>query len=459
MHRGIVVGIAVVWLLSGMVTPLRAQQNAELSKRIETLEKQLQELKSELKKQAGAASKKEAESQERTKTLGEELESLKLKVALPETKELKGQYGLGPAASKVYGVERGLSIGGYGQAWLQTYVADNEEAKKEDVFDYKRFVLYVGYKFTDRIILNSELEFEHASTSNTGAGSGSVSVEFASLDFLLTDIFNVRAGMLLVPMGFLNELHEPPFYLGNERPEVERQIIPSTWRENGAGIFGTLAPGLEYRSYLVTSLDAADFKNSNIRSARQKGNRAKAEDFSWVTRVDYSPPQIPGLLVGTSVYWGDQGHSLKHNGKELDVDMLFYDFHAQYQLHGLYLRGLFTQAHIGDAELLSRFRGSNGPISERIQGWYVEAGYDIMPLFDPSSKHALIPFYRHEEYDTQASVPSGFVPKAGRHKIVNTFGVNYKPHPNVVIKADMRLFESNKGTEPDDFNIGVGFAF
>ena len=448
MHRWIVVGVAVVWLLSGMVTPLRAQQNGELQKRIETLEKQIQELKDELKRQAGAASKKEAESRARTKTLGEELESLKLKVALPETKELKGQYGLGPAASKVYGVERGLSFGAYGHTWLRHFF----DHDKDDQWDHKRFVLYAGYKFTDRIVFNSEIEVEHGSTSNTGGGSGSVSVEFAALDFFLWEPLNVRAGMLLIPFGFLNELHEPPFYFGNERPVVETQIIPSTWRENGAGIFGTLYPGLEYRSYLVTSLDATGFSSSNLRGGRQKGNRAKAEDFSWITRVDYSPELVPGLLVGSSVHVGDTGH-----GEDYNANLFMYEFHAQYQYRGLHLRGLYVRGEIGDADDLSADVGKT--ISNLIWGFYLEAAYDILPWVLPGTKQSLSPFYRYERLNTQADVPDGFTPDRSKDRTVHTLGFNYKPHPNVVIKADLLFFDSQEKDLPDELNVGVGFAF
>jgi hypothetical protein len=104
---------------------------------------------------------------------------------------------------------------------------------------------------------------------------------------------------MLVPMGFINELHEPPFYHGNRRPPVETQILPSTWRANGAGIFGELLPGLEYRTYGITSLNAKGFRADGIRGGRQSGNREFADDWSWVARLDYTP--LPGGLIGGSL--------------------------------------------------------------------------------------------------------------------------------------------------------------
>src|SRR6266404_1257102 len=167
----------------------------------------------------------------RIDVLAHEVESLKSRLVLPEARALKSYYGLGPAASKVYGIDRGLSIGGYGEVNFQKFV--NDQQGRHDQFDVARFVLYTGYKFTDRIILNSELEFEHAVVAHDKEGEAEV--EFMNLDFLGWQALNFRAGLLLVPMGFINEIHEPPFFHGVFRPEVEQRIIPTTWREGGVG--------------------------------------------------------------------------------------------------------------------------------------------------------------------------------------------------------------------------------
>jgi len=235
-----------------------------------------------------------AELENKLEVVVDELSSVRTQVAVPEEPELKSLYGFGPAASKIYGIERGLSIGGYGEGNYTNFIGD-ESSSDLDRADFLRMVLYFGYKFTDRIVFNSEIEFEHASTSNVGngAGSGSASVELATLDFFWKPWMNFRAGLLLVPMGFINEVHEPPFFYGVKRPEVERRIIPSTWRENGAGIFGRLGEDVEYRAYVVNGFNAANFSDSGIRGGRQKGNRALAEDVGVVVRVDWTPEVIP----------------------------------------------------------------------------------------------------------------------------------------------------------------------
>jgi len=194
----------------------------------------------------------------KTDVLSQEVEKLRTNLAIPEEKQLKSAYGLGPAASKVYQVGKGLSIGGYGEGFYQDIVGDKGAEKSKA--DMERMVMYVGYKFTDSIIMNSELEFEHGTSGEGAESKGEVSAEFVSLDFLLNPKINVRTGLLLMPMGMINRMHEPLFYFGNHRPVVEQTIIPSTWREMGVGLFGAITPNLTYTTYVVNGLNASGFR-------------------------------------------------------------------------------------------------------------------------------------------------------------------------------------------------------
>jgi hypothetical protein len=263
-------------------------------------------------------------------------------------------------------------------------------------------------------------------------------------------------------MGFLNEIHEPPFYFGNLRPEVEQRIIPTTWRELGVGLHGTLLPGLTYRTYAVNSLNAKGFTSTNIRGGRQSGNRAFFEDLAWTARLDYSP--MPGLLFGGSVFWGNSGQDQLYAGRNIDANLTLYEFHGQYQYRGLQLRALFSQGHIGDAgilsqDLVSRGQAANGPISSRLIGGYVEAGYDVLPLLLPDTEMSLSPFIRFERLDTQADVPAGFTADGSKDITVINVGLSFKPIPNVVIKLDYRNLDARTGEIADEFNIGCGFIF
>ena len=410
--------------------------------------------------------KRGQEQERRTGILAEELEKLRGELVVPETVEYKPLYGLGASASRVYQVRRGLSLAGYGEAKVSFFVADNEgPSEKRDTGDLERFVAYMGYKFSDRIIMNTEIEFEHGTTSSTKSSSGgSVSMEFGYLDFLLTEPANIRAGLLLMPMGFLNEIHEPPFYFGNLRPEVERRIIPTTWRELGVGLHGTILPGLTYRTYVTNGLNAKGFTSTDIRGVRQQGNRALFEDVAWTGRLDYSP--IPGLQVGGSFFWGDTGQDqlfetstdpTVSKKKKVNPNLTLFEGHAEYEYRGLRLRALYAQGNISDARTLSI--DLKQPISSRIMGGYVEAGYNILPLIFPETEMYLAPFIRYERIDTQADVPSGFTADESKDNEVINSGFSFKPIPNVVLKFDYRNISANKGKVADEINVGLGFNF
>ena len=331
--------------------------------------------------------------EERQGILATEFERLRSLFVLPEDADYKSAYGLGPAASKIYGRERGLSLGGYGQTWLQIF------DHKQDKWDYLRFVLYAGYKFTDKLLLNVEIEIEHADE---------IFLEFATIDYLYRPEVNFRFGMVLMPVGFVNEIHEPPYYYGNQRPVVEQTIIPTTWRENGAGFFGEIADGMvQYRLYTTTNLSAGNtkeccsgtasgFSSSGVRGGRQKGSRALA-DMAVVARVDATP--MNGLLVGGSVVRGDTGQGLAFGDSRAAATMTMWEGHAQYQYRALHLRGLYVRNSIEGTDILSAARGQG--ISEIQWGWYGEIAYDILPLVNPDSRLGLVPFVRYERFNTK----------------------------------------------------------
>lgn len=442
--------------LVALCTPVSAlekpQTMEDMWKIIQAQQKQIDEMKSGMQ----AAPVKTASSdvktlEHKTDVLTKEVEKLRTNLSIPDEVQYKSAYGLGPAASKVYQVGKGLSIGGYGEANYQKTVGD--KTANNDNADFERMVLYAGYKFTDNILFNSELEFEHGSTEK----GGSVSVEFAALDFFIDPMANVRAGMVLMPMGFVNLIHEPPFYFGNNRPEVERQILPSTWRDIGVGLFGEVIPNLTYTAYVVNSLNAANYNADGIRSSRQQGSQAKAEDLAFVGRLDYAPAAVPGLSFGGSAYLGNSGQNQTFAGKKADAFTQLYEAHLQWKYRGLEFRTLGSVGYIDDAGVLSAAKGQT--IGKENYGWYSELGYDILPLLNANTTQYLAPFFRYEQLDTIASAPIGFSDDETKNKQIYQFGLQYKPIPNVVIKADYRNFMAKKGSLPDDFNLGFGFIF
>ena len=405
--------------------------------------------------------------------LADELATVRDQVAVPEERELKSAYGLGPAASKVYGVDRGLSIGAYGEWFYRNFIGNEDSGsdsvdgvsisdRQLDRADALRIVTYLGYKFTENIVFNSEIEFEHAfiGEETESAGSGEVRVEFASLDFFWRDELNARAGVLLMPMGFLNEVHEPPFYYGVSRPETETRILPTTWSEMGAGVFGQLGEQLEYRAYVVNGFNARGFSDAGIRDGRQNANRALAEDLAGVFRLDWHPTEE--WMIGGSVYYGDSGQDQEIDDVDVpDAALLVLEGHVQWRWQQWQARALFAYNQLSDAGGLSRAFGLDvdRPIADQMLGGYVEIAYDVWPLFSDVFDRSLSPFLRIEYVDTQYDVPSGFTANDRNRYWVYTPGLQFKPHPNVVLKLEYRNFAPRGGERPDEISLGMGFAF
>lgn len=395
----------------------------------------------------------------RLDAMSRELEAQKTGAATPVAAE-EGRFGLGSSASKVYGVASGLSIGGYGEFLYQNFdskLQDGTKAPRETGLDALRLVLYTGYKFNEHIVFNSELEFEHGGYSDESTG-GETKVEFAYLDFLITKAVNVRAGMMLLPVGFINEMHEPPAFLGSQRPLVERRIIPSTWHENGVGIHGELAGNLSYRLYLVNGMNAnpaegghEGFTGRSIKGGRQFGKEAQANSLAWTGRLDWAP--MPGTTLGFSFY---RGNSNPEDGaKELITTL--WDVHAEYRAQGLQLRGLFSRVTNSEAGVAALpVTGDGFQTGTRQFGGYLEAGYDVLR---GSGKQALIPFVRYERLNSQQQVVNGATPDLANDVAVKTYGVSYKPIPNVAVKADWNQIENRARTGRSQFNLGLGFYF
>ncbi len=439
----------------------RDSRIGELEKRLESVMQELNDLKSK-----GTPDDRLNSIEDKLRVLAEEIDNIK-SASIVDDPTYEQVYGAGPAASKIYLKDKGLSIGGYGELAIGKVV----KGDKDDVVDAQRAVLYFGYKFTDRIVFNSELEFEHATTgSNKDGKEGSVSAEFALLDFLITPGFNLRGGLLLAPFGLTNEVHEPTTFFGVFRPSIERQIIPTTWRENGLGIFGDFdlqgAGSISYRAYAMNSFDAKGFKAADNRSLRVKGNRARFNDIAFVGRVEYEP--IPYLSIGGSIFAGNTGQDRKINegtdSKKVKGFFQMYEADAQLQYRGFEARGMYVFTKLEDAaeiNALNEFEEDKS-VGSKQTGYYLLGAYNLLSSTGFSSQYAqyLASFVRWEQYDTQAEVPSGFKRNPANDRRDLTFGLNYKPIPNVVVKAEYQwLDHESKESRANQFNFGLGYVF
>jgi len=410
------------------------------------------------------------ELERKVDVLTDELSRMRTEQAVPESGSLQSFAGMGPAASKVYGIARGLSIGGYAEGYYAHLFTNRNNNPNGDpvgaasMTDALRTVLYVGYKFNENLVFNSEFEWEHAGVSDDSEKfdvGGEAIAEFAALDWRLRSWATLRTGLMLLPIGFINQVHEPPYFNGVSRPEVEQVIIPTTWRENGAGLYGDLGESVSYSAYLVTGLDALGFGPDGIGGGRTLGNQSRAQDMAGVVRLDWRPP-IEGTLLGGSLYGGgaDQGRSGFG-----DTKLILWELHAQYRAHGLELRALYAQSFIDGASQVTqtlRNRGDIDPdavVGNEQLGGYVEAAYDVMPWLGISSDWSLTPFFRVEYYNTEQSVPSSFERDKSQEVWLFTPGIGFKPNPNVVYKLDFRSFNPAQGKTTNQVEIGFGVAF
>ncbi|MBM3975156.1 MAG: hypothetical protein FJ301_13760 [Planctomycetes bacterium] len=380
--------------------------------------------------------------QERMSALSTDFERMDLGGLVPPLGDAK--RGVGQGAAKVYDVQQGLSIGGYGEYLFQ------QRSGRTDLADALRTVLYFGYKFDERWVFNSEIEVEHGTTA---ANSGEVSLEFGYLDYLASDAFNLRGGTLLSPMGLINELHEPTAFLPASRPQTETRIIPSTWREIGFGAYGDVGD-FSYRSYLLTSLDGDGFGASGLRGGRQKGSRAEADDWSLVTRVDYVG--LAGLVVGGSFSYGDSGQDNLRGTPPVripDLRTAILEAHVDYRTGPWQLRALWAQATVQDADEFNAAAG--GSLASRMVGYYGEIGCDVLRWLSAGASAQLTPFIRYEQIDTQDRMPVGTPRDDDQQDEIWTVGLNFKPIRQVVVKLDFERWSDDF----DRFNVLCGYVF
>ena len=387
-----------------------------------------------------------AELERRLEILAEELE--RLRSGEPEREVTIDQaraLGLAPSAAATYAIDSGVSIAGYGEMLYENYASS-----KTDQFDYLRAILYAGYRFNDRFLFNSEIEVEHAKE---------IFVEFAYVDFLATENFGLRAGMLLIPMGLVNEFHEPTVFIGAERPVTEKSIIPSTWRENGGGIYGAFDK-LAFRLYTVNGLNGSAFSSSGVRGGRQKGGKAKANDFAVTGRVDFTP--TPGMFFGASFYTGGSGQGdIVVEDRNYGVRTSIFDAHAQVQARGFDVRALFAQAMLDDTPQLNEVLGLSGSagVAEKMQGGYLQVGYDLLSQVASTGDVAFTPYVRYEKVDTHAALAAGFTRNPSKNNTYTTFGLELKPIPGIVVKVDHMWVNNPVDSGVDQFNVNVGYAF
>ncbi|MEQ1573457.1 MAG: porin [Vicinamibacterales bacterium] len=323
--------------------------------------------------------------------------------------------------------------------------------------DLHRFVLLVTHTFTDRIRFVGELELEHALVEGL-EDAGELELEQAYVDFLLSRSFNVRAGMMLMPIGIINERHEPPMYYGVERPFVDTVIVPSTWFETGVGVHGEIGRGWRYRAFVTAPLNAAEFNaDEGLREGRQKGANSNVGRVATTGRLEYVGYR--GLTLGASAWSGRSGFEFR---PRFDVPVTVAEADARYTRDRLELRGQFAQVWIDNAgqlnDALAVRVGVNPNIARAMRGIYGEGSYRVV---SGASFGDIGTFVRYEQFNTQHRMPPGYValPEFDRHAWV--VGATYWPDPDVAVKVDYSIVRNRSAViqAPNSFNVGLGWWF
>ena len=321
-------------------------------------------------------------------------------------------------------------LGGYGE--LHYNKLDGKGgAKDKTETDFHRFVLFLGHDFNARTRFFSELEVEHALA---GEGKkGEVEVEQAYVEFDLNDNHRAKAGLFLIPVGIINETHEPPTFYGVERNPVEAAIVPATWWAGGAALSGQLGGGFSYDIALHEGLATTAAKGYKPRDGRLKTSEARSTDLAATARVKWTG--IPGVELAASVqHQSDITQGLDATAGSANL----YELHSVINKGRFGLKALYAQWDLEGA----------GPASigaDKQNGWYIE------PSFKLSEKWGV--FARYNLWDNAAG------DNIGSKKKQFDAGVNFWPHPDVVLKADYQKQDNDDGRNQNGFNLGVGYQF
>jgi len=313
-------------------------------------------------------------------------------------------------------------LGAYGELHYNNTDSTNE-------IDMHRFILFLGHEFNDRIRFWSELEVEHSKVTASG---GEVAIEQAFVEFDLGDNHALRAGILLIPVGLINETHEPPTFYGVERNNVEKFIIPTTWREGGISLTGRLGNAINYDFVMHSGLEISAADDFAIRKGRNAVREAPAQDPAYTARIKWIG--VAGLELGGAIQYQ---RDIAQGSDATAGSATLLETHAIIQTGATTIRALYASWDLD----------GTGPASsgaDEQSGWYVEPSYRL------NSKYGV--FVRQSSWDNQPN--SGSDTKNTQ----TDFGFNYWPHEDVVVKFDYQL-RDNAGTDDDGFNLGIGYQF
>ncbi|PCJ62475.1 MAG: porin [Planctomycetota bacterium] len=367
------------------------------------------------------------------KGLKKEIQELKKKVSENEKKIEATADSIEDSGVKSGVAFGNTTLGGYGELHMNQLSGKEDGTSSKREIDFHRFVLFVEHKFTDRIKLYSEFEIEHVIASKSDAGE--VEIEQAFIDFEYINDHHVWGGLFLIPVGFLNETHEPPTFYGVERNPVEKNILPSTWWEAGAMFKGQITEELSYDFGIHSGLNVGSGDSYKIRSGRQKVSKASARAFASTGRITYRP--MAGFDLSLALHFQQD---LTQKTEVESVSAFMFNLNVSYQHKGFGIKALY--AHwILDGD------GPDAIGADTQSGFYLEPSYRINDNWGVFARYAM--------YNNAAGSNGG-----DSEKSQFNIGVNYWPHEKIVVKLDFEdQFYENDSGERRGINLGIGYQF
>jgi hypothetical protein len=312
--------------------------------------------------------------------------------------------------------------------------------------------LYLNHYFNDKWAFKSEFDVEDVQVDH-GAG-GTVGFQQAYLDYHPCSLFGWRTGLILIPMGIINQEHDPTTYFSVERPLFDQQVIPTTWREIGTGIYGDITQWLKYQLYITEGLQAEGFTMNSTAGGRQDGSGVNGSDASHPAvsgQIGVLP--LAGMQIDASLYY--EGNAFDSIPSGTIGTLYVFALDARYEVGPLHIRAEYGMFDIGP--------GGSGTYNtpSHAVGGYGEIAYNVLSFF-PNCKSELLPFVRYENFTftaadtgTYAAAPAG--PTVGHTSV--TAGLAFKPLPNVIFKADYQMTNVEGEADYNQFSLGGGFSF
>jgi hypothetical protein len=465
----------------------------ELLKEIKLLEQRLRVLEGQVQRQQAPKVAASRPVQQQTVAAAPAVPAPPTEPPKPVNKDL---FGIAPSPVE------GLKLGMYGELKYGAQQNPAAGGAWQNGFDAARLVLLLSYKFTDSIVFNSEIEFEHsgAGFDNDDKLHGTAEVEQVYVDFLVSQYLNIRSpGIDLVPVGFINLHHEPTQFYSVNRPELDNGrnsgLIPTTWASPSASVFGKVIDGLNYQFQISSTLE--DFGDSF--DARTDGNivapaayaagitgltglnaakpprgdfRQLSNELGYTLRLAYTPAFLPGFAGSTSFYYSPNivprgGHA--DDGSPLGASSLaLFDSEFRYRppSTGWEFRGEYAQVFFGNPAALRANNDSDSTNNVGATMWGVsgEVAHHYQLGFALGSEWEAVPFYRYTYMNKQTAGFAGRdanLPTGAGQQHYHTLGVAVFPTPQLVLKLSYQkvIDGSPAGARSDSILGGVGFHF